>query len=119
MRMPKAPGSHMCEQWYELYGRFGEAVDALLLMSRIRTSCQQASGDQVLQPACEDVRGDALLVLLQQGTITAPVLEQDIADNDQAPAVADLLKRQVDRAARSSCLRRSHALRISTCIVQA
>ena len=108
----------MCEQRYKLYGRFREAVDSFLLMIRIRTSCQQARRDQVLQPACEDVRGDAFLVLLQQGAIAAPVREQDIADNDQAPAVADLLKRQVDRAARSFCLRHSHALRISACIMQ-
>lgn len=117
--MPKAPRSHMCEQRYKLYGRFREAVDSLLLMIRIGTSCQQARRDQVLQPACEDVRGDAFLVLLQQVAIAAPVLEHDIADNDQAPAVADLLKRQVDRAARSSRLRHGHALRIATGIVQA
>src|SRR3989338_9180013 len=109
MRMSKAPGSHICEQRYKLYGRFREAVDSFLLMTRIWRSCQQARRGQVLQSACEDVRGDALLVLLQQCAIAAPVLEHDIADNDQAPPIADLLKRQIDRAARSFCLRHSHA----------
>ena len=109
MGVATAPGAHVREQGHELDSRFSEAVDSLLLVLRITASRQQTGGRQTLQPVCEDVRGDALLALRKQLPIVTPVSEHDVTDDNQAPAVAKLFDRQVDRALGSSCLGHGHS----------
>jgi len=118
MGVPAAPGAHVHEQGHELDGRFREAVDPFLPVFWIASSRQQARRRQALQPVREDIRGDAFLALCKQLSIVASIPEHDVTDDDQAPAVAELFERQVDRAAGSPCLWHRRSPAFSDCNMQ-
>jgi hypothetical protein len=99
------PRPHLREQGHELDRRLGEAVDPLLGVIGVRAPRQQLGRPQTLEPIGEDVRRDPLLAVLEQRAVGAPVPEHHVADDDQAPTIAELLERQVDRAARSPRVR--------------
>ena len=60
---------------------------------------QQTLFNETAQPVGKNVGGDMLLRILQQLAKMAAIAEHDVANDDQAPAVAEDLKRQIDRAA--------------------
>ncbi len=55
--------------------------------------------EQGLQPVGENVGGDAFLGLGQQLAKMPPVAEHHVADDEQAPFVAEHFQREIDRAA--------------------
>ena len=74
---------------------------------RLVSPVLEAEGDEELERSLRPRTLDDFIGqerLREQLAIAAPVPEHDIADDDQAPTVAELFKRQIDRAAGSSCL---------------
>src|SRR5579862_7928390 len=66
-------------------------------MGWILRAGDQASRGQPPKAVRQDVGGDALFRVRQQLAEVSPVAEHQVADDDQAPAVAEQLERQVDR----------------------
>jgi hypothetical protein len=106
--MSASPRSHLREQRNQLNCWLGKAVDCFLLMRRIIALRKQAIFHQPFQAIGQDVGGDPFVGKSQELSIVAPVSEHHIADDDQAPAVAQHLEREVDRAARPLCGARFH-----------
>ena len=100
LRVPPPPGAHLRQQRHELDRRLGQAVDALLPVRGVVASRQQSRFDEALQPVGEDVGRDPLLRMREQLAKMPARAEHDVADHDQAPAVAERLQRQIDRTAR-------------------
>ena len=96
--MPPSPCCHVREKRYKLDGRLRQAVEAPLPVTRVIPPTEQPRGRESLQPVGKDVRSDTLLAVLQQFAIAAPIPEHHIADDDEAPAIAQLFKCEVDRA---------------------
>jgi hypothetical protein len=99
--VPAAPRPHLGEQRHELDGSLGQAVDRFLPVGRVVALRQHPGLDQPLQAVGQDVGGDALLRLVEQLAIVAPVAEHEVADDDQAPAIAEHFQREIDRTART------------------
>jgi hypothetical protein len=97
-RVAPSPGAHLCQERHELDGFLGQADDLLLLMRRIWAGGEEAGLGQLLQPVGQDVGRDAFDRVVEQVAVMPPVAEHDVADDDEAPAIAQHLERQVDRA---------------------
>ena len=97
-QVPAAPAADHGHDRHELDGLLGQAVDGLLLVRGIVGACDHPLGFQLLHPVGEDVGGDALLRLAQQLAEMPAVAEHHVADNDQAPAIAEDFEAQIDGA---------------------
>jgi hypothetical protein len=97
--VPPPPGAHLGQKRHELDRRFGEAVDRLLTVTRVVAPGQEAGLDETLQPVRQDVRGDPLFRAPEHFPEAPTIAEHDVADDDQAPAIAQHFQREVDRAA--------------------
>ncbi|MCY1236733.1 hypothetical protein D9M72_494050 [compost metagenome] len=82
-------------QQVDAHGR--EAVERLLLVRGVVGLAEHAVFDQRVQPLREDVRGDAFLGLQELAEVPL-VRKHQVANDQQAPAVADDFEREVDRA---------------------
>jgi len=85
------PCAHLHQERNKLNGRFGEAVDRLLLMRCVLASADHASGDKTLQPADQDIRRNAFLGIAEEFAEMTAVAEHQIADDQKAPTVAQHL----------------------------
>src|ERR1700679_869209 len=114
--MPAPPCAHVGEQRHELDGRFGQAVDALLLMRDVIATADQSGVEEAVQAAGQNIRCDAFLGFAEQLAEVAAVAEHQIADDEETPVVAQHLQRQIDRASRTkrvhSCLQNRLQYRI-------
>ena len=97
--MPPPPSTHMSQQRDELYGCFGKAVNCLLFVSWVAGSRQQAGINKAAEPACQNVRCDALFREPDKISEVAAIPKHSIPDDDQTPAVSEHLECQIDRAA--------------------
>src|SRR3546814_14512305 len=100
--MPASPRADHRKDRHQLDRPLGEAVDGLLAMAGVVLSGYQPEGDEAFEPRSEYVRGDPLLGMRQKIAKMPAVAEHDVADDDEAPPVAQHLHRQIDRAARPS-----------------
>ena len=85
-------------------GRFGQAVDALLLMRDVIAAADQSGVEQALEAASQNVRCDAFLGFAKQFAEVAAVAEHQIADDEEAPVVAQHLQRKIDWASRATVI---------------
>jgi hypothetical protein len=97
--VPSPPSTHMSQQRDELYGCLGKAVNCLLFVSWVAGSRQQAGIHKVGEPACQNVRCDALFREPDKISKVPAIPKHYIPDDDQAPAVSEHLECQIDRAA--------------------
>ncbi len=97
--MPPPPSTHMSQQWDELYGCFGKAVNCLLFVSWVAGSRQQAGINKAGEPACQNVRCDALFREPDKISKVAAIPKHYIPDDNQTPVVSEHLECQIDRAA--------------------
>jgi hypothetical protein len=97
--VPPPPSTHMSQQRDELYGCFGKAVNCLLFVSWVAGSRQQAGINKAAEPACQNVRCDALFREPDKISEVAAIPKHSIPDDDQTPAVSEHLECQIDRAA--------------------
>src|SRR6185436_16074363 len=73
--------------------------DSLLLVRGIVLAGDDLFVEQGLQPVGENVGGDAFLRFGQELAKMPPVAEHHVADDEQAPFVAEHFQREIDRAA--------------------
>ncbi|HEY6851068.1 MAG TPA: hypothetical protein VI320_33260 [Terracidiphilus sp.] len=77
---------------------------------------------QPVQSVCQDIRRDSFFGELEQISIVATITEHDVPNDDQAPAVAENLERQIDRATRANFASRLdflhdfHHLPLAVCV---
>ena len=93
---PVAEGDH---DWEHLDTGLGERVCGPLPAASLLAG-EQPGCDKVLEPAGEDVGGDALLGTGDQFAEVATVAEHDVAQHEHRPRVAEHLDGDVDRATR-------------------
>lgn len=106
--MLPSPRTHLCQQRDQLDRGLGKAVDRLLLMRRVVSFPEQAIGHQPFQTVRQDVGGNPFLGQIEELSIMTPIAEHHIANDDQAPAIAKYLEREVDGAARPLRIARAH-----------
>src|SRR5262249_13000514 len=95
----KSPAAELGEHRYELDRGFGQAVARALAGSRVLAG-EQSGVDESLEPVGENIRGDSLDRIGLQFPEIAAVAEDDVAENEQAPAITEHLDGGVDRALR-------------------
>jgi hypothetical protein len=79
----------------ELDGRLGEAVQHLLLVTRVGRARDHPQVDEPVQAVGEHVRGDALIGAGEQLVEVPPGAEHHVADDDERPLVAEHLEREL------------------------
>ena len=115
--MPSPPSTHMSQQRDELYGCLGKAVNCLLFVSWVAGSRQQAGINKAGEPACQNVRCDALFREPDKISKVAAIPKHYIPDDDQTPAVSEHLECQIDRAAGATLS--FHSVISTSCVLHA
>lgn len=90
------PATHDRQQWDEINRLFRQAVDDLLLVTGIIAPREQPIAGQAFQPVRKNIGRDTLDVLGKQRPKAArAAAEHDVAQDNQAPAVAKGFQREV------------------------
>jgi hypothetical protein len=104
----KSPAAEVREHGYELNRGFGQAVARPLAGSRVLTS-EQSRLDESLESVGENIGGDTLDRVGLQLSEVAAVSEDDVAEDEQAPAIAEHLDGGVDWTLRPRLIRFAHS----------
>src|SRR5580700_1399420 len=94
-----SPASDLREHRQKADAHFGQVVDRALPVARVAGLDDDPPLDQHFQTAGEDIGGDTLVRLQQNFAKMTPSAEDHVANDQQAPLIADDLEREVDRAA--------------------
>src|SRR5713226_1498560 len=100
----ESPARHLRQNRQQFDALFGQRIDSLLLVAGVVGPCDDALLEQRLQPIGEDVGGNAFLGFGQELAKMPTIAEHHVADDQEAPFVADHFEREIDRAARALCL---------------
>jgi hypothetical protein len=93
------PDRHLRQSRQQIDALLSQAVDRLLQMRRVVGLGDDPLREKHPQPVGEDIGGNALL-RPQQLAVVPFVAKHHVANDQQAPFVADYLEREVDRAPR-------------------
>ena len=94
------PGGHLRENRQQFDALFGQRINSLLLVREVVDAGDDPLIEQLFQPIGENVGGDAFLQdFVAQFAKMPPVAEHHVADDEQAPSVAEHFQREIDGAA--------------------
>ena len=91
-----APDDQFDEKWREVKALGSEVVGNATCISRGDLSRDYPGLLKALQAVGEDVRGDSLLAFAE-ASVVALSFEEEVADDEECPAVAEDVERKADR----------------------
>ncbi|MCY1223151.1 hypothetical protein D9M72_352630 [compost metagenome] len=109
------PGAELGHDRHQRDRHLRETVDRLLLVRGVVRLGQHALLDQHLQPIRQDVGRDSLLGT-QQFPEVPFTAEDHVANDQQAPFVAEHFERKIDRATRANVVLHWHLFK-TACII--
>jgi len=95
-----SPGSHFQQEGNQCDAFLGKAVNRFLLMRRVVRLGNDPLLDQPAQPVGQDIRRDAFHRLGEEFAEMPPIHENDVADDEQSPLIAEHFHCLVDDAFR-------------------
>ncbi|HKD84471.1 MAG TPA: hypothetical protein VKB58_06965 [Terriglobales bacterium] len=94
-----SPLNHLHQKRQQSNASFGKTVDGFLFMAGIVRLDDDALLDQSLKTISQNIRRNPFRRLGQEFAKMPAILENDVADDEQAPLIAKHLDHQVDNTA--------------------
>src|SRR5579863_4067694 len=115
--MPPCNYLHQKREQFDAF--FGETVNGFLFMAGVLRLDDDPLLDKPLKTIGQNIRRDPFHRVGQKFAKMPPVHENDVADDEQTPLVAEYLDREIDNALRPVILVHSASTPIGRCMLRA